>query len=535
MEKDQSNKQKKTIINNVNSNEQSSGLFNTQDENINSNFANDYQNMDSNNNRQTETGNVNSLKKNESDTLKILPDSTNKKQKPSSKKNKKKMKKNDEYKQNSGMNLKESEDENSDLSDEIIKKSSYSNGLSNRQKKIKKNNNKLNKEDIDNDSTKDTTKKDNFSNDSRITYLNDFKIRFEKFEEKKKKTFYEKSLNKSISNQTICINSIAKEVYNYELKYICYENLKGIDFKNKEILKENYIDLFLGKFSILSDEVKKEAKKEIEILLNKDNEKNKNKFKKLNSLFYEKIEDKFIKYLTNLPYISNGKAHFLIKEYKTFKDDLNEYNKEQIINIHILLNSKITKINYSNSNKKIFNAAMKSINSDINNITKNKYNQSITPTLSYICKYTITSYNEIFKEKLKFIYSNIIPKRKINGKNYSIKIDQILDEEKKEEKEENRILNALLNFKTIKDILRAFVNDEKIIKMKDENGKEYEFILNKTYSDEIFKDWSEAKREIYKKDFIDLLDGNKKPRKISEIRNSKLKNNKNLGRKRKID
>ena len=43
--------------------------------------------------------------------------------------------------------------------------------------------------------------------------------------------------------------------------------------------------------------------------------------------------------------------------------------------------------------------------------------------------------------------------------------------------------------------------------MKDENGKEYEFILNKTYSEEIFKDWSEAKREIYqyideKYDFI---------------------------------
>ena len=86
---------------------------------------------------------------------------------------------------------------------------------------------------------------------------------------------------------------------------------------------------------------------------------------------------------------------------------------------------------------------------------------------------------------LKYIFTNLVQKKSNPEKNYSQLINDILQKEEKEEKEENRKLNKLLNSVHILNIVKAFLNDQKIINIKDENGNEIEFyfINFNTYKD----------------------------------------------------
>lgn len=499
-------------------NEQYYDEFYDKDGNTNDTFANELMKMESKNNCKTEIGHVNSLKKDTNGSSKFSLDSNDILSISSSKNEKDEKKKEKKLKGNGGcekdsifINLKESDEESDDSSDKIIK--NISNGYSFRQIKIQEENAKI----------------DASLNDSSIAHKKDLKFELGKLDEKNKNKILPKTYYKAASNLVKCIESEAENKYKCKLKYICNKNLNKKIFEKEKILKENIRDLFLGEFSILDPQQKIEAEKEKETLLNMEKEKNKNKFNKLESLFNVKIEDIKRIYLNNSPYVSYGNASFLIKEFKTFKDDHDECGREKILDIpNLLLNSKT--INYFNSNKKILNAGLNSIYSFFSDCVQKKYKiQLVEPTLCHICNYTTKSYEDIFKKKLKFIFDTIETKRKIKGENNSSIIDEILEKEEKEEKEGNRMLNVLLNSVTIYEVMRDYINDQKINKKKDNNGNEFEYRLDTTYSDLDFPDCSKEKMELRKKKFIDLLEGKIKSRKSKK--KTKLGEIKILGKK----
>ena len=114
------------------------------------------------------------------------------------------------------------------------------------------------------------------------------------------------------------------------------------------------------------------------------------------------------------------------------------------------------------------------------------------PTLKHILNYYNTgNLYTFFDEKLKYIYSKIIPKKykkdKNNKKvkNYEETIDDVLTLEKEGEKENNRKFDLLLNHGIIIIVLNAFESDEKFITIRDNNGNEFRlYLINfKTYKD----------------------------------------------------
>ena len=135
-------------------------------------------------------------------------------------------------------------------------------------------------------------------------------------------------------------------------------------------------------------------------------------------------------------------------------------------------------------------------------------------------------------ECLIYIFTNLKPKRFNPKIDYSQQINDVL--EKEEEIEENKILHKLLYSVPIFNIIKAFINDEKIVNIKEENGNEFEFyfINFKTYKD-YFKYLSKETNDEYKKDFNNFLGNQIKSRKKSEKRNLILRNNNNLRKKRK--
>ena len=320
------------------------------------------------------------------------------------------------------------------------------------------------------------------------------------------------------------------------------------------ILKGNFKNLLLGEFCNLNSEEKEVAKKEIELICKMEKENKNIKCKVLNNLFYGKLEEAFKMYLNDGLYIKNGEGNCYLKEFYTFKDDFYIFKPEKRQNIKkcacFLLGCEITNkgqsseedknktqqiaINHYNSRRAIINNAISSFFSVIKDYALHKYGIELyTPTLKNKLEKNVDQYETVFTQKLKFIFDDLVPRRNKEGKNYSERIDEVLKQEEKED-EKNRILTQLLNLVDIKNYLRAYINDENIIKIKDNKGNEFNLYLPnlKTFRDNF--DLPEEKKVDYRLDFIDLLDRKVKGRNSSELRNSKLKNNKNLtGRKRK--
>ena len=332
------------------------------------------------------------------------------------------------------------------------------------------------------------------------------------------------------------------------------ENLSKIVSILFIILKGNFKDLLLGKFCNLNPEEQKVAKKEIELICKMETENKKIKCKVLNNLFYGKLEEAFKMYLNDGLYIKNGEGNFYLKEFYTFKDDFYIFKPEKRQNIKkyacFLLSCETTNkgqsseedknktqqitINHYNSRRAIINNAISSFFSDIKDYALRKYGIELyTPTLKNKLEKNVDQYETVFTQKLKFIFDDLVPRRNKEGKNYSEPIDEVLKQEEKED-EKNRILTQLLNLVDIKSYLRAYINDENIIKIKDNKGNEFNLYLPNLKT---FRDYFDLPVEIkvdYRMDFVDLLGGKVKGRNSSELRNSKLKNNKNLtGRKRK--
>ena len=279
-----------------------------------------------------------------------------------------------------------------------------------------------------------------------------------------------------------------------------------------------------------------------------ENENPEIKFKVLNILFLEKLEEKFKEYLNGCVYLEKDNVKFLLKKFPTLKDDF-DYKPEQRQNIKncicFLMDFELTKdnietqqikINYYNSRRAIIRNWKNSTYSEINEFSLDKYGiKQYVPTLKNKLGKSVSKYEEYFKNNPKYIFSNLKPRRNKQDKDYSSKIDELLKKEEEEEDEENRILAQLLNLGNIKYNLRSFVNDEKVVKIKNDNGIISNLYLPnmKTFRD-CFDYLPKDIQDAIKKDFINLLDGKIRFRKSSELRNSKLKNNKNLtGRKKK--
>ena len=151
MSRDQNNQKPK---NNANPNVQNEQLYNERNMNLNSNLSKELDKMKDKNNVKTEKGDnnssTNSLKKD--DSQKIILDSKNNERNPSVKKAKKKKGKRNKCTQNSKeMNLNETDDENDELSNDIISENNYWEAESNNKRKNK--NKILNKIEIENTET----------------------------------------------------------------------------------------------------------------------------------------------------------------------------------------------------------------------------------------------------------------------------------------------------------------------------------------------------------------------------------------------
>ena len=119
--------------------------------------------------------------------------------------------------------------------------------------------------------------------------------------------------------------------------------------------------------------------------------------------------------------------------------------------------------NYYDSRKLINNKAIgQSFHTVLKNFVSEKYKIKLfKPTLNALLKYKEEEYNKFYCKNLKFIYSNVRPKKNKENKNYSEPINLAL--EKELEKKDNRKLNLLLNHGIIINLMKAFINDEKFI------------------------------------------------------------------------
>ena len=146
----------------------------------------------------------------------------------------------------------------------------------------------------------------------------------------------------------------------------------------------------------------------------------------------------------------------------------------------------------------------------------------------------VNHYESFFSKYIEDVYLKSLPKRNINKDEdiaiyiyiNKLLILSALEIEKQTEKEENRLLNTYLKKIKVGDFLKSFIRDKIEIKYYENFTQKSIYLKSlKTYSD-LYEN------EDNRKDFIKLLNGEIKPRKSSELRNLKLKNNNNLKRKR---
>lgn len=156
---------------------------------------------------------------------------------------------------------------------------------------------------------------------------------------------------------------------------------------------------------------------------------------------------------------------------------------------------------------------------------------------------TVKELENFFDKPLEDVLKYSLPKN-INDKDKDKYIERISVrilfakeiEKEIEKNEENRLFNIYLKIK-VRDYLKSFINDMKIIKYNEIFTQKIIYIKSfKTYNDFAYNDFSEKQKkskEKYRKDFKRLLNDEIKSRKGSELRNLNLKNNENLKKKEK--
>lgn len=125
----------------------------------------------------------------------------------------------------------------------------------------------------------------------------------------------------------------------------------------------------------------------------------------------------------------------------------------------------------------------------------------------------------------------MLPRRVKKDEKYTYNIKQIenaIEIEKNTNKEEINVKDKLTDL-LFKDYLILFLNDEKIIKIKEENGKTYKIELNNfitlkdCFNEE--KILNKEEKKILKEDLMSIING-KKGRNPSQARNEKLRGKK---------
>ena len=294
---------------------------------------------------------------------------------------------------------------------------------------------------------------------------------------------------------------------------------------NYPFLKENVTEFYLNGFKTFNYDFK-EIDEKFKIILNKyfhsiiDNNKSNIDIEKINE--QNKIETNSIN--ENIYYLQDNKS-----------------KKENNLIIFSLLNNNISKISFEQNKKplsyvgkkrkkekesndyairrKIMVEALNNIHSIMEELcmvyTKKKLH---TIYLTQLIKHNITQYLEVINSQLYDIYKKSFPKnvskdiKKDNSKNKH-NLDILNDAIKEEEKQGKKKLYILVYKVTFKDILLAFVNDEQVIIIKDENGEEFKINLKgfKTLKD--FPEQKNYSKEQLKLIIIRLINGEIKTRK----------------------
>lgn len=416
-----------------------------------------------------------------------------------------------------------------------------------------------------------TSKNNELKNDDIKEKAKDLELTIQNEYKNEYKNYYEdlfiKILRCSLKNITMLINKRANEKYQINLDYIYIPSKNEIDKYNyKEFLESTIKDIYLGKFLIISHEEKYKIKHYIDSLLKFEEINVKEEVKLLNILFDKNLKEILLLYLSDTPhrlilkkYDKKIRAELNLKSFKTFKNDFSEYKneKKQIIEyIYSLL--KITKSPNGNYNirREIIKEGLKNFHFFIKKIC-NKYVKRNLHSIT-VKKQILHSTREIIEFLQKSIYDfykNSLPRNlnkecKNDHSKYTYNIDLIheaIEKEKKQEKKENRILGKIFNKKVIvKDIIYIFIEKKENLKIEGEKDITLEGFItytkcfNDKMEEEMQKNPNKEKPKYtfekladYKYDFINVLNGEAETREKSEIRNKKLKNNSNLGRKKK--
>ena len=450
--------------------------------------------------------------------------------------------------------IKESQEENIDLSDDKIEVSKFPNIKGNKKtKRINAENNTQINEEITKYATNAdiTTKNSNFLKNPVIL-----------------KYFFD-TLLYTLINIIDFINKRANSKYKIELEDISKRDEFDINKDNfRDILNGNVYDIYIGihwKKNIKEHfEDYEKIKKQINSLIEEEENNAKDKLKLLSILFYSNVKVLYKNCLENNHYIKvNISELYLgiqtVDKFKDFNEELNNRVKEYIsssetslpvgetiiydplINIQELLEQKynniqkIIKIPFY-IRRSILAKCIKSIHFLISNIYKNYQSNALhILNMKNQIGNSFEKYRIFFKKILKNIYEYMKPKRVINKYiKYTYNINQINKALEKEKKEEKSILNDLMEVK-FEIYLILFLTDTKKIYKIDENGNiKDEIYLDgfKTYKDYFSKKYTKDVNDAYIKDMLEIING-KKGRKSSDKRNTQLKGKKYNKRKTK--
>ena len=295
--------------------------------------------------------------------------------------------------------------------------------------------------------------------------------------------------------------------YNLNIRSDFIESFKNKNINDYEkILDIKIIEFYLGKFSEKNSK-QSLIKNEIEDLFKNEKQKE-NNIPNLNIYFSTKIKDIINIYINNYPEIEYSNYKVLLKNYKFFENDLNEYS-EELKNkikqrIDLLINKKnINEISSNNNdnpknvfqttiinnlglelsnltNKKLYDIRRQILRICLENYVKvikfyyekyknKKYKKLHIPYIKKQIGYSFEDYRKFFEKKTFNIFCDSLPKSINIGKRKKMKdkdeynrdlINEIIEKEKQKEKEENRILYFLFMETKFKNILCSFLDEK---------------------------------------------------------------------------
>ena len=164
-----------------------------------------------------------------------------------------------------------------------------------------------------------------------------------------------KAINYSIDNICKFINKEAHSLCDLNFNYIYLKKIYEIDINNYEEFLESTIgDIYLGKFLKINHEERDKIKKWVLALLYEERKRQGEKFKLFNSLFSKKIEQIFLLYINDDPYIHENNTHYILKGFNTLIYDFPKERKQIKQFVYSLFyNNIVIEINNEEFNEQI--------------------------------------------------------------------------------------------------------------------------------------------------------------------------------------